>query len=137
MSPALARFVSVVTALAATSLSLGICSADESVRLSAVIVHLISKTAPIRLEIEQRALSNNTIERSGAGIYLPLNSESYGPSLSLVTVRGTISISNSKFRLLIVLEPVLRNGNMEWICTTTNIDASKSENCRVTNRRVE
>lgn len=131
MPTALVRFATNLAILSVTASWMSDSRSDEKVRATAIVTHLISQTDAVRSEIEQRAIVNNTVEHSGQGIYLPLASKSYGPSRALITDHGVIAISNPQYDLMIVLEPVVRHGNVDWRCTAKIADAKNSADCKV------
>ena len=80
---------------------------------------IITAVGPLRAEITRKIEMSKTLSRVGEGFSLPALSDQerlYSLESGHITSAGTIVGFNSKYGVVVVLEPSLKNGRAEWRC---------------------
>jgi len=88
------------------------------------IIQSLSKT---KSEITRKIEAQKSLENAGLGVALPAMTEKdrgYLLEGGHITSNGTLVGFNSKYRVLVVLEPTYRSGAVEWRCKVIPATAS-------------
>ena len=88
---------------------------------------IITAVGPVRAEITRRIEAQKTLVQAGVGAALPPMSareRQYILEGGHVTSSGTIVGFNSKYGVLVVLEPLYSGGAVEWRCKVVPVTAA-------------
>lgn len=113
--------------LLACAFGSGVVFASEDFTPVSAAAAIITAVGPVRTEIAQKIEASNALARVGEGVALPTLSDRdrrYGLESGHITSGGTIVGYNSKYGVVVVLEPTLDGRTVEWRCKVLPVTAA-------------
>jgi hypothetical protein len=117
-----------VAAIAWTSLA---CASQDFTATSSAVA-ILQALSPVHAEITRRIQAQGSLENAGVGVKLPVMTDrdrEYILEDGYITTAGTIVAHNSKYHVLVVLEPLYKTGVVSWTCKVVP-ESSAPRACR-------
>ena len=107
-------------------------AASQDFTSTSSAVAIIQSLSPVVAQITKNIEVQKSLEGAGLSAKLPSTSEresQYGIEGGHITTAGTIVAHNSKYRVLVVMEPMYKGGTVAWACKVVPV-TSAPKACR-------